>query len=79
MAKNSLAHARQIVVWVALAQRVGLLDGQARRDVAVERVVGGGLVGDDVYGDVAAHKLGQHLGRVAKQPDRQRAPFGGGL
>ena len=34
--------------------------------------MGGGLVGHDVDRDAAAHELGQHLGGVAEQPDRER-------
>ena len=37
-----------------------------------QRVVRGGLVGDDVDGDAAAQQLGQHDGAVADEADRQR-------
>ena len=54
------------------AQHLGLLHRQPGRDVAVQRVVRGGLVGDDVHVDATSHELGQHLSGVAEQPDRQR-------
>src|SRR5207245_8418541 len=46
---------------------------EAGRHVA-ERVVGRGLVGNDVDGKVARGQLRDDIGRVAKQTDRQRAP-----
>ena len=77
---HALADAAQVVVGVGGAQRVGLLDGQPGGDVAVERVVGARLVGDDVDRRAAAHELGQHLGGVAEQADRQRlAPAARGV
>ena len=63
-----------VVVGVAPAQLLGLGQRQAGGDVA-ERVVGGRLVGDDVGGHVQLDQAGQHLGRVAQQPDRQRVPL----
>ena len=33
-----------------------------------------GLVGDHVRGEVAAQQLGEHVGGVAQQPDRDRLP-----
>ena len=77
---RALADAAQVVVGIGGAQRVGLLDGQPGGHVAVERVVGARLVGDDVDRRAAAHELGQHLGGVAQQPDRQRlAPAARGV
>ena len=75
MGDRALADASQVVVGVARAQRIGLLDGQPGGHVAVERVVRGGLVGDDVDVDIAADQLGQDLGGVAQQADRQRPPL----
>ena len=72
MGDRALADPAQVVVGIGGAQGVGLLDGQPGGDVAVERVVGARLVGDDVDRRAAAHELGQHLGGVAQQPDRQR-------
>ena len=66
-----LADASEILVRIGPAQRVGLFEGQAGRDVAVQRVVGRGLVGHHVDFDPAADELGQHLGGVAGEADRQ--------
>ena len=76
--EHRLADARQVVVRVRGAQRVGLLEREAGGDVAVERVVRARLVGHDVDVDAARDELGQHLGRVAEQPDRERAALGAG-
>ena len=40
--------------------------------------MGGGLVGDGVGPDPAAHQLGEHLGRVAEEPDGERFSLGAG-
>ena len=48
----------------------GGLGGQVGGDVA-ERVVGAGLVGDDVGGEVEVEQLGQDHGGVADQADRE--------
>ena len=68
----------QVVVRIGLTQHVGLLDGEAGGDVAVQRVVGRGLVGDHVDIDSAPRQLGQDLGGVAGEADRQRAPLAAG-
>ena len=60
------------------ALSIGLLDRQAGRHVAVQGVVSAGLIGHDIDRDPAPHQLRQHLGRVAEQPDRQRAPLAPG-
>ena len=39
----------------------------------MHEVVRGGLVGDEIGPHAAPHQLGQHLGRIAEQPDRHRA------
>ena len=49
----------------------GRLRRQIHRDVA-ERIVGAGLVGDDVGGEVHVEQLLHHLGGVAHQAHRQR-------
>ena len=53
---------------------VPVLDGDADRQVG-QRVVGRGLVGDDVDRGVELEQLGEHLGGVAEQPDRERPPL----
>ncbi len=52
---------------------------RAQRDVAAERVVSRGLVGDDVGLPAAGDELGHHLGAVAHEPDRHRVARGLGL
>ena len=71
--EHGFADALQVVVGVRAPQRLGLLDGEPGRDVAVERVVRARLVRHDVDGRVASHELRQHLGGVAEQADRERA------
>src|SRR5690606_41185998 len=48
--------------------------GDPDRQVA-QRVVGGGLVGDDVGFDAAAQQFGQDFGGVADDGHRVRAPL----
>ena len=52
-------------------QRGHVLEGHAVRQVA-ERVVGRGLVGDDVDGSAALEQGGEDVGGVAEQADGQR-------
>src|SRR5207237_10836403 len=54
------------------AQRLGLREGEAGRDVAAERIVRAGLVGDHVSLEAAAQELGVDLGGVADHADRDR-------
>ena len=63
-------------VGIALAPVAPLLDGPARREIAVRRVVGRGLVGERVGADAAAKELGEDLGGVPEQADRQGRPGG---
>ena len=60
----------------ARAQRGGLGEAQPVRDVADERIVGRGLIGDDIRRVAAPHQLGQHVGGVGDQPDRARDALG---
>ena len=50
-------------------QRAPLGHTPALGQVAVHRVVGGGLVGYHVRGDATGHQLGEHVGGVAEQTD----------
>ena len=72
MRHGALPDTTQVLVRVGAPQRLGLLDGEPGRDVAVERVVGARLVGHHVDLDAAPHDLGHQLGRVAEQADRER-------
>ena len=55
---------------VAHAPLVPLLQRPALRQIAVDRIVRRGLVGDDVGPDAAPHQFGHDLGRVAEERDR---------
>ena len=57
---------------LARAERRASSDGELRRDVAVDHVVGGGLIGHDVEADAAPDELGMDRGGVAVQRDRDR-------
>ena len=57
---------------VGLAPRAPFGHAPALRQVAVDRVVGGGLVGDDVRADAAADELGEDVGGVAEEADGLR-------
>ena len=72
MDDHTFERALFVVSSIALAQGVGLVEAQPGRVVAVQLVVGAGLVGDDVHLYPAAHDLGEHLRRIAQQPDAQR-------
>ncbi len=71
-------HPRLIARGIAGAERRGGLERIPGRDVADPEVVGRGLVGDHVGNDTPAHQLGQHLGDVADQSDRERRRCGSG-
>ena len=49
------------------------------RQITVDEIVGGGLVGDEMWFHLAPGKLGQDLRRIAEQPDRSRFSRGAGL
>ena len=73
MVDGALPHPPQVVVGIGAPQDVGLLDGHARRHVAVQWVVGTRLVGDDIDLNASPDQLRQHLGGVAREADRQAA------
>jgi hypothetical protein len=64
--------ALDVFLGICLAQRECLLEGHSRGHVAVQHVVRAGLIGDDIRIDAASNKRRQHVGRVAKQADRDR-------
>ena len=68
-----------VVRRVLFPERQGLRIGQAVGDIAVELVVGRGLVGQDVGREAPAHELRQDVGRVAEQGDRKRGALLHGL
>ncbi|ABA50058.1 hypothetical protein BURPS1710b_2184 [Burkholderia pseudomallei 1710b] len=57
---------------VGVAHRARFLERVARRHVAVDKIVRGGLVGDDIGHDAAREDRREHVGRVAEQADRDR-------
>ena len=71
--RHRLLRARRIT-WAGslCAKRRDLGEGEPGRHVPVERVVGGGLVGDEVGGDAAPHQLRVDVGGVPEQPHRER-------
>ena len=66
-------------VGIAFLRALPAVERPAGRQVAVERVVRGGLIGDQVGLDPARDQLGQDLGGVAEQADRNRFALGGRL
>ena len=69
-------HARRVAVPALLP----LGDAPAAGQVAVQRVVSGGLVGHDIGPHASPHQLGENVRRIAQQPDRHGPAFrAGGL
>ena len=64
---------------IAAPQLRGFIQRESLRDVAVEGIVGAGLIGRDVNLHAAAHNLGQHIAAVTHQAHRKRAAFAAGL
>ncbi len=61
-----------VLLGIALAQLRRLVERHPGGDVAVERVVRGGLVGHEVHARATAHDLREDLGGVAEQADAAR-------
>ncbi len=57
---------------IARAPRLPIGECPSRRQVAVDRIVRRGLVGDGIGSDAAPHQFGEHLGRIAQHGDRDR-------
>ena len=73
MADNRLPSTAEVLVRIAGSKLSGRLDGQPGRDVARQRIMRGGLVGDEVEVLASADELGDDLGRVPSRPtDRGR-------
>ena len=64
--------ARSTPFGIARAPRFPFGERPALRQIAVERIVRRGLVGDDVGPDAAPHQLREDVGGVAEQADRDR-------
>jgi hypothetical protein len=69
--------ARDVVVRIPDTQRGGLGQRVALRDVAVQRIVGRGLIGDQIGQLAAAHQLGVDVGGVGDDRDRLGLALGG--
>ena len=67
-----------VALRIALAPLLPFGEGPAGRQIAVDRIVRRGLIGDDVGPDAAPHEFGEDLGGVAEQADRDRLPFPAG-
>ena len=65
---------RDVALRIVLAQLGCLAKVVARRDVARERVVGGGLVRDGVWDVASLQERRKHLRRVAEDADGERLP-----
>ena len=57
----------QIVVGIIAAEFGGLFQAQSRRNVAVQRVVRAGLVGEQIGDDAAARQFRNDVGAIAHQ------------
>ena len=68
MAADGLERAFLVGLGVVAAQGSRLVRVEPGRNVAVEEVVRGGLVGYDVGREVARRELGQDLRRVPQRP-----------
>ena len=77
MCRDRGAGAAQILLRIGQAQCVRLRNGQSLRHVSRQRVVGRGLIGDEVEVLAAACKLRHDVRRVAEQPDGERTTVGG--
>ena len=62
-----------VLGFVALEMKAaGFIEFQTARNISVEGVVGACLVGEKVRYPPAPHHIGQDIGAVADEPDRQR-------
>src|SRR6478735_1394939 len=73
MASDRLAGTREVRIRVAFAQIRSLFDREATRDVARQGIVCGSLVRYEIEVLGTPSELGNDLGRVAEEPDRQGA------
>ena len=66
---DGFKRALAIRVGIALAKFGGLLDVEPLRNVAAERIVRAGLVGEQIGDDSAAREFGNHVGAISHQAD----------
>ena len=67
--------AAHILLRVALAKLRRVAQGQSLRDVAIQRIVGAGLIRHHIHLHAAAHDLWKNIRAVADKTDRKRAAF----
>ena len=70
MADDRLPGAPEVFVRIVDTKFGGCLDREPSGDVARQRVMGSGLIGDEIEALAPASKLGDDLGRVPLQTDR---------
>jgi hypothetical protein len=73
VAGDRVSRAAQVLVRIARAQGPGFVDGEAGGDVAVQGVVGGGLVGHEIEPLSSTRELRDDVGGVAEEPDGERS------
>src|SRR6478672_3647400 len=71
MASDRLAGTREVRIRVVFAQIRSLFDREATWDVARQGIVCGSLVRDEIEVLRPPSELGNDLGRIAEEPDRQ--------
>jgi len=76
---DGVHRAFQIFLRVARAQTGGFLDAQSGGNVAVQRVVGAGLVGEQVRDDLPFYQFRQNLCAISYKPDGERTDIFLGL
>jgi hypothetical protein len=69
---HAFLRARDVACGIALAERRRLVEREAARHVAHERIVRGRLLGHEVGRDVALHELGVDVSGVREEADRDR-------
>ena len=70
--RHRRARALHVGVGIRRAQLGRLLERHALRDVADQRIVRRGLIGDEIRGHAALHELGVDVGCIADDRDRSR-------
>ena len=71
--RHRAACAPHVIRRIRCAQRPSLLEREPGGDVALERIVRRCLIGRSIGLEAAAHQRGMHFGRVADEPDTERA------
>ena len=70
MASNGFQRPLPVGFGIALAEVGSFFEQKPARDVAIQRVVRGSLVGQDIRHDAALRELRNHVGAIADQPNR---------